>query len=730
MFNQTPLSHGRLSTGQIFCYACSSNVIKGEKFGYIGDTRVCNYCYNLVQEYRNEQEVADPTTPNAALAFTPKPSNQSFNSLKNNFSSSPGDGSSIDGLRRMMGVFGRKQDTDSHVPFRQDLLDDEKSLINLDISADNTIEEEIEPYDEGGDLDTSWGLSSLTSGGISRSMTEGHSNHPILPTSPRTSEPVEAGDTDAYAKLYPSNISLGAFYSKELRRVKRRSFPASSTIKTSKYSARTIMRQLSTQNLSGETTLSIFRPGHKRSVSVPPKVELNAVSLKYLKLLLRQVLTDLNLRLDEWEGVLMKLLLKVCDNVDPDVRKGDNMNIQHYVKIKRLPGGKPQDSTYINGLIFSKNVANKKMVRPLTNPRVLLLSFSLEYHRVENQLMSLEPILSQESEHLKNLVNRILSHTPDLIIVEKTVSRLALDFLLDANVAVMYSVKSSVMAALARLTRGDLVSSFSALAFPVILGSCKQFRTETYAHKAITEGKKSLAVFEGVPKNLGCCLIIRGQEMEELSKVKRCLRFLATTIYSLKLETALLRDKMAVLPDLLASDSASSHADLESALSADSIDWNKLLEAYKDATISSSPHVRIPPPFVLQELAKRGKDTNEVREITPGCKFSTEKYDGPIVRREELLTFHRANLSPFNHSTISVLHTSFVAASNSPCIHHEPLTVHLYAQSDMALGQYLQELCNNAQISCPSKSCLKAMILHIQTYTHNNARLTIVLEGM
>ena len=67
---------------------------------------------------------------------------------------------------------------------------------------------------------------------------------------------------------------------------------------------------------------------------------------------------------------------EVVSTVDPNVRQGDSMNIREYVKIKIIPGGGMDENTYVDGIIFRKNVPHKSMSSRgnISNPRVLLFS--------------------------------------------------------------------------------------------------------------------------------------------------------------------------------------------------------------------------------------------------------------------------------------------------------------------------------------------------------------------
>lgn len=238
--------------------------------------------------------------------------------------------------------------------------------------------------------------------------------------------------------------------------------------------------------------------------------------------------------------------MKACDYVRPNIDRGDDIDIRKYIKIKKIPGGFPKDSQYIQGFVCSKNVAHKKMVKTIKNPRILLLSFSLEYQRVENQFMSLDPILFQEREHLKILISRIKDLNPDIVIVEKFISRVALEFLLEANIVAIYDVKPSVIQYIARYTQADILNSIDKLVLEPKLGTCGVFSVKTYLNDLIPQKKKTFLYFDGCPRDLGGTIILRGGDVDTLKKIKMITKFMTFVVYNLKLETCLMRDEFAI----------------------------------------------------------------------------------------------------------------------------------------------------------------------------------------
>ena len=150
--------------------------------------------------------------------------------------------------------------------------------------------------------------------------------------------------------------------------------------------------------------------------------------------LMKQLLSAESLPLS-WADVLMPLVNNVAYTVRPDVKDDDDdMDIRQYVHLKKVSGGVKADSRIIHGVVCSKNVANRNMAKWIHDPKILLLSSAIDYQRVGSKLISLEPLMMQESEYLKNAVAKIAAFKPEVLLVEKVVSGLAQEFLLDLGV--------------------------------------------------------------------------------------------------------------------------------------------------------------------------------------------------------------------------------------------------------------------------------------------------------
>lgn len=275
-----------------------------------------------------------------------------------------------------------------------------------------------------------------------------------------------------------------------------------------------------------------------------PDTDLSEESLEHINVLLQQFLTDVNVEhVKTWQKALVPILLQCASKVDPNIHRGDDIDIRHYIKFKKIEGAQPKDSQYVSGVVFTKNLALKDMPRSVKNPRILIISFPLVYARHQRHFMSLEPVIAQEREYLRNLVDRILLLQPQVLLLQHHVAGLALQFLDEAKIAVAYNVKLSVLQAISRCTQTKIFSSVEKLRLDVKqLGRCKLFQVKTFVHDGV---KKTFIYVSGCSPELGCTIVLRGAHKKTLSKLKWITEFMCYMVYNMKLETSVLRDECA-----------------------------------------------------------------------------------------------------------------------------------------------------------------------------------------
>ena len=460
---------------------------------------------------------------------------------------------------------------EDNAPFHQSPISDRNNSGRFPaFHDDNIIDPDLAPYlsDEDSSGDEQMGIMAALSGdSLSRSHDNERHGFSLLASSRKVRS--RAGDKSVSGVTFASRDadthSLNSSKTANISRSKRRNLSVAGNphLRPSPraYRGSTALSSLglnihestSSSNLaqvassaSSAVASRIIRSSSMRGAAAPA-IELNNASLRHVRKLLHQLLQDSNVpNVANWEKALIPILLRATDDVNPDVQNGDDIDIRHYVKLKKIPGGRPGDTAYVSGLVFTKNLALKRMPRSMSHPNILILTFALEYARHQQHFMSLEPVIRQEREFLQNLVNRIAALRPQLLLVERNVSGLALEFLEQANIATAYNVKASVLEAVSRCCQTRIISSVDKLAVkPAQAGKCASFYLKTY----VNEGRKKTYMFlSGCAKELGCTIVLRGDNDATLAKMKRITEFMIYVVYNLKLETCLMRDEFASIP--------------------------------------------------------------------------------------------------------------------------------------------------------------------------------------
>ncbi|KAL8784721.1 MAG: hypothetical protein Q9213_003818 [Squamulea squamosa] len=467
---------------------------------------------------------------------------------------------------------GTKSALEDSAPFHRNVAQEKGQRLPA-FHDDNIIDPDLAPYlsDEASSGDEQIGIVAALHGeGTSRSFDEKTNLAGYLGPSKKGRS--RAGDRSlngvAFASRDTDSVSISSSKTPNARSSRRRNLstmgnmhlrpsprvhrmsaaiPVSNTNLHESFSSSALAQMMSASSAPAMGPRMI-RSSSMRGAAAPA-VELNSASLQHVRKLLRQLLQDSHIpSVSNWEKALVPILLQATDDVNPDVQNGDDIDIRHYVKLKKIAGGKPDDTLYVSGLVFSKNLALKSMPRSIPHPRILILTFPLEYARHQQHFMSLEPVIRQEREFLQNLVNRIAALQPNLLLVERNVSGLALEFLEKANIATAYNVKASVLEAVSRCSQSRIISSIDKLAIKEPqAGKCSSFYLKTY----VRDGRRKTYMFiSGCAKELGCTVVLRGANETILAKMKLITEFMIYVVYNLKLETCLMRDEFALIPSV------------------------------------------------------------------------------------------------------------------------------------------------------------------------------------
>ncbi|KAH9949349.1 hypothetical protein B0H21DRAFT_777324 [Amylocystis lapponica] len=531
--------------GQVFCSRCASNIIKGARFGHDGMVRICNLCLEKLGKVDDDDDddrrsvTSNMTSPFAAHQLGAESLFALAHHPQSPFAASQ--------------LFGRTDE-----PFNLFSIAETKGYAGSDDSPftsrpmspeDSSLEDR---FFREGPAPFRRALAEEEKDPISLSDKFSHDHTPVAPGSktpvdfPVTIPVSLDGSMSSVQFPVSSPDQAYPFESPGMLRSRFNSY-ADLDMATPFIRSR-VQSRLGESFVSGE-------PGWRtRRESTAYAQELNLISMFHLRIMLRQMLTAENIpNIGEWEETLLKLALKIARELTFTAhphRQGADMDVRRYVKIKKIPGGAPRDSEYVDGAVITKNVAHKQMLRTQHNPRIMLVTFPLEFHRVEGQYMHFGQIFRQEKEYLGNLATRIAALRPHVVLAEKSVSRLALDALAKHKVAVARAVKPSAIQFVSRMTQGDVFSSIDKLALEPRLGHCRRFRIQTFDHPLIPGRRKSYMRFEGCNGEMGCTILLRGGDIDILRRIKKVTRFLTFIVRNLRLETHLWKDSVITLPPL------------------------------------------------------------------------------------------------------------------------------------------------------------------------------------
>jgi len=149
------------------------------------------------------------------------------------------------------------------------------------------------------------------------------------------------------------------------------------------------------------------------------------------------------------------------------------------VKIVKKHGKSLEESELVKGVVVDKQIASIQMPRLVENARIALLNAKLEIEKTEfDAKINIESpeqmklFLDEEEQILKEMVNKLIKASANVVFCEKGIDDLAAHFLSKAGVLAVKNVSSNDMEKLARATGGKVVANIKDVS-PETLGKAK-----------------------------------------------------------------------------------------------------------------------------------------------------------------------------------------------------------------------------------------------------------------
>ncbi|KAM7275562.1 hypothetical protein ACFE04_017428 [Oxalis oulophora] len=449
---------------------------------------------------------------------------------------------------------------------------------------------------------------------------------------------------------------------------------------------------------------------------------------------------------DNWLDILTTLAWQAANFMKPDTSRGGSMDPGNYVKVKCIASGTPSQSTFIKGVVCTKNIKHKRMTTQYKNPRLLLLAGALEYQKVPNQLASFHTLLQQENDHLKTIMSKIEALRPNVLLVEKSVSTYAQEYLLAKEISLVLNVKKPVLERIARCS-GALISPSIESISSTRLGNCELFRIEKVTEELEPTNQsnkmpsKTLMFFEGCPRRLGCTILLRGTSREELKKIKHVIQYAIFAAYHLSLETSFLADEGASLPKMNLKNSFSMPERNMSDNSVPVISSSLSLTNYQTTADDSAQDEGLTPfhEECVTEFPPENPDEYADELI---CKMSLDSFclkdsteDMPLRGNNELTNLEKVYddddddvsseyfQATDTHQSILVSFSSRCVLKGTVCERSRLLRIKFYGCFDKPLGRYLRDDLFDESSRC--RSCDESAEAHVLCYTHQQGNLTI-----
>uniref|UniRef100_A0A6P6GA43 1-phosphatidylinositol-3-phosphate 5-kinase n=1 Tax=Ziziphus jujuba TaxID=326968 RepID=A0A6P6GA43_ZIZJJ len=248
-----------------------------------------------------------------------------------------------------------------------------------------------------------------------------------------------------------------------------------------------------------------------------------------------------------WVDVVTSLSWEAASFLKPDAVGCKAVDPDGYVKVKCIATGVRSQSQVVKGLVFKKHAAHKHMATKYKNPRLLLVQGVLG--QSSSGLSSFDS-MEQEKDYLKSVIEMLELCHPNVILVEKTVSRDIQESILSKGMTLVFDMKLHRLERIARCTGSPILTSDTLMSQK--LKQCNSFYIEKFVeeHAGFGEGgkipSKTLMFLEGFPTRLGCTILLKGASSDELKRIKCVVQCAVVMAYHLMLETSFLVDQRAM----------------------------------------------------------------------------------------------------------------------------------------------------------------------------------------
>lgn len=275
---------------------------------------------------------------------------------------------------------------------------------------------------------------------------------------------------------------------------------------------------------------------------------------------------------EKWFNILKQLIDQTMKNIFlVSVNQNEFLEIQKIVKIKKIPYIDNSLTKAVNGVVCRKNISDKKMKNFILSPRLFIAT---QIDLIEHtDLVNFDNLIQNETKQIKKIINKIMKLRPDVILVEKSINRIAYEYFKEADIIVMIKVKHDLLKRIARVTKAKIIKDLTQLdklTEDKILGTCEKLYIKKYFVEDYSQSKMTTKVNQKLETKLssdsdlysnsdpfflfietknsffGVTILISGPNEDELVEVKSALKMCVNLVKSFILEKDIVTNEMVL----------------------------------------------------------------------------------------------------------------------------------------------------------------------------------------
>lgn len=193
-----------------------------------------------------------------------------------------------------------------------------------------------------------------------------------------------------------------------------------------------------------------------------------------------------------------------------------------YIKLIKKAGGTLSDSFLADGMILEKTISTG-CKKAMTNPRIMVANTPMDNDKIKimgskvkvDSFAKIGEIEEAEKRKMKQKVDKILAHKPDVFINRQLVYNYPEQLLAEAGVMVIEHADFDGVEKLSAVLGSDILSTFDSPE-TALLGSCASI-------EELMIGEDKVIKFSGCARNEACTIVLRGSGQHILDEAERSL---------------------------------------------------------------------------------------------------------------------------------------------------------------------------------------------------------------